>query len=134
AARFYYSSTSYDNNNIVNNAFSNVTGDGYTMYVYSTNPSYNNYWDYNNLHSGDDKVVETGSPAATYSSLSTWSAASGYDGHSISYDPGFISATDLRPDPNNPASWSLNGRALHIASNNVDKAGNPRITLRPDGV
>src|SRR5690606_23116249 len=35
AARFYYSSTTYSNNNIVNNIFSNATGDGYTMYVYN---------------------------------------------------------------------------------------------------
>jgi len=134
AARFYYNTTSTGNHNIVNNAFSNVTGDGYTMFVYNPTTSYNNYWDYNNLHSGNGKVVEVGTPAATHTSLSAWSAASGYDKHSISYDPGFRSSTDLRPDPNNPASWSLNGRALHIPDNNIDKAGNPRITLRPDGV
>lgn len=134
AARFYYSSTLYTNNNIVNNAFSNVTGDGYTMYVYNPTPTYNNYWDYNNIHSGTDKVVEVGTPAATYSSLPAWVAVSGYDKHSINYDPGFTSLTDLRPDVNNPASWSLNGRALHVPGNNLDKNGNMRITLRPDGV
>jgi len=134
AARFYFSSTTYKNNNIVNNAFANITGDGYTMYVYNPNASYNNYWDYNNIYAPDGKAVEVGTPANTYSTLTAWSSASGYDKHSINYDPGFTSLTDLRPDPNNPASWSLNGRALHIATNNKDHNGNGRVTLRADGV
>lgn len=134
AARFYYSSTSYKNNVAYNNAFSNVTGDGYTMYVYSTTASYNNTWDYNNLHNGKDQLVERGTPANTYKTLAAWQAASDQDDHSISYDPGFMSLTDLRPDPNNPASWSLNGRGLHLDDNVMDIANNPRAETRPDGV
>lgn len=134
AARFYYSSTSYKNNNIINNAFSNVTGDGYTMYVYSTSASYDNVWDYNNLHSGTDQLVERGSPSGTYKTLAAWRTASDMDKHSISYDPGFTSLTNLKPDVNNPASWSLNGRALHLPGNNKDYEGKIRVTTRPDGV
>lgn len=134
AARFYYSSTSYSNNNIVNNAFSNVTGDGYTMFVYNPNATYNNYWDYNNIHTGNNKAVEVGTPANTYATLTAWINAYGYDKHSINYDPGFMSTTDVRPDVNNPAAWSLNGRALHVTGNTMDHNGNPRVTTRTDGV
>lgn len=134
AARFYYSSTAYRNNNIINNAFSNVTGNGYTMYVYNANTSYNNNWDYNNIHSGNGKAVQVGTPANTYATLTAWVNAYGYDKHSISYDPGFISITNVRPDVNNPAAWSLNGRALHNSVGNTDHNGNNRVTLRADGV
>lgn len=134
AARFYYSTTSYRNNNIVNNVFSNVTGDGYTMYVYNPNTSYNNNWDFNNIHTGNGKVVQVGTPANTYATLTAWVNAYNYDKHSISYEPGFMSITDVRPDVNNPAAWSLNGRALHNPANNKDHNGNARVTLRADGV
>lgn len=134
AGRFYYSSTSYKNNNIINNVFYNVTGSGYPMYVYSTNASYNNYWDYNNIYSGTDKLVEVGSPSATYNSLAAWNTASGYDINSISYNPGFMGLLDVHPNPSNPASWSLNGRALHHPLNGLDKDNAPRPTVRQDGV
>lgn len=134
AGRFYYSSTSNNNNNIVNNAFSNVTGDGYTMYVYSGNTAYNNYWDYNNIHTGNNKLVQLGTPANTFTTLEAWNTASGYDMNSISYDPGFTSLTNVRPDATNPAAWSLNGRALHIPDNVVDFNNNNRPVNRADGV
>lgn len=133
AARFYYSSTAYTNNTIRNNVFSSVTSDGTTLYVYSFNPSYNNTWDYNNIHNGKTALVETGSPAATHNTLAAWVVASGQDANSISYDPGFLSTTNLRPDINNAASWSLNGRGVHITGNNRDMDNNPRIELLKDG-
>src|SRR5690606_15611254 len=79
ASRFYFNATTNQNNNIINNVFYNVTGAGYPMYVYSYNSTYNNYWDYNNLYGGSDNLVQVGTPAATYNSLATWNAASGYD-------------------------------------------------------
>jgi len=132
AARFYYSAAANSDNNIVNNVFSNVTGSGYTLYLYSV--AYNNYWDYNNIHNGTNKLVQLISPATTYSSMAAWRAAYDQDLHSISYDPGFVSTTDLHPDANNPASWSLNGRGLHIQTNNKDIANNTRVELRSQGV
>ena len=132
AARFYFTSTTYSDNNVVNNAFSNVTGDGYTLYLY--NGQYNNYWDYNNIHNGQNKLVETVSPAAQFDSLKKWSAVNNMDMHSISYDPGFISTTNLHVDAYSPACWSLNGRGLHIATNNRDKDNNVRVENRADGV
>lgn len=134
AATFYYSSSTYGNNNIVNNVFADETGSGYTMYVYNGNNSYNNYWDYNNISNPKGNVVQQASPSANYNSLQGWRAAYGMDEHSISYDPGFMSTTDLHPDPTKSASWSVNGRALHINGNTLDKEGNNRITARADGV
>lgn len=131
---FYYNSTAYKNNNIINNVFYNVTGAGYPMYVYSYSSTYNNYFDYNNIYGGTDKLVEAGTPAATYNSLAAWNTASGYDINSISYNPGFMGLMDLRPDPSNPASWSLNGRALHHPLNGLDKDNVARPTTRQDGV
>lgn len=132
AGRFYYSSTSYRYNKVFNNVFSNVTGANHTLYIYRVN--YNNEWDYNNIHSGNGKLVQRGSPSGTFNTLEQWQNAEDQDLHSISYDPGFVSTTDLHPDPNNPASWSLNGRALHINGNNADKANNTRVELRANGV
>lgn len=132
AGVFYYTSTTYSNNNIVNNAFSLTGGSGYSLYLY--NSDYNNYWDYNNIYSLDGNLVETVSPAGTFKDLDTWVTTSGVDENSISYKPGFTSMLDLRPNAQDPASWSLNGRGLHIATNNKDKAGNPRVELRASGV
>lgn len=134
AARFYFSSNSYRYNQVVNNAFSNETGSGYTLYLYNGNQAYNNTWDYNNIYNGTNKLVQTTSPSQTFSKLSTWQAAYDQDMNSISYDPGFTSTTDLRPDVNNPACWSLNGRAVHIAGNIVDAANNTRVDALIDGV
>lgn len=133
AARFYYSTTSYKNNKVFNNVFANVTGAGSAMYVYSYNSSNNNSWDYNNLHSPGSVLVEAGSPAASFPTLATWVTTSGQDANSISYNPGFTSLTNLKPDVNNPASWSLNGRGVHMAGNTIDMSGNARVAVLQDG-
>ncbi len=133
AARFYYSnSNSYRYNTIRNNVFA-TTGPGLGMYCYYVGR--NCTWDYNNIYtSNGTNLVQRGSPSGTYKDINAWRKASDQDLNSISYNPGFMSATNLRPDPTNPASWSLNGRALHIATNNKDKDGNTRVELREDGV
>ncbi|MEZ5017222.1 MAG: right-handed parallel beta-helix repeat-containing protein [Flavipsychrobacter sp.] len=122
AGYFYYSSSTYNNNNFYNNVFCN-TGGGPALLYY--NLASNNNMDYNNIYA-------TGSTFASYngstvSSFSAWKSASSSDKNSITYDPGFTSSTDLRPDATNPASWSLNGRALQIAGNNKDRLGSARI-------
>ena len=134
AARFYFTSTAYSHNDVLNNAFSNETGSGYTLYLYNGNQAYNNTWDYNNIYNGTNKLIQTVSPSQTYTTLASWQAAYDQDMNSISYDPGFTSTTDLRPNVNNPACWSLNGRAVHIQGNNLDYAKNNRIVNLADGV
>ncbi len=131
AGYFYYSSTTYTGNEIYNNVFAN-NGGGYAMYVY--NPTYNNIWDYNNLYTTGAKLIDRGTPAAEYANLSEWRAAGKQDLNSISYNPGFTSNTDLAPNPGSPASWSLNGRGIHIAGNGSDINGNVRVTAKADGV
>lgn len=128
AGYFYYSSSTYNNNNFYNNVFSN-TGGGPAILYY--NSASNNNMDYNNIYA-------TGSSFGTYngtavSSFSAWKSASNDDQHSITYDPGFTSTTNLHPDGNNNASWSLNGRALQIAGNNKDITGANRIDDVKDG-
>lgn len=130
AGRFYYSSSSYRYNIIRNNVLSNY-GNGIAMYVYRVN--YNNTWDYNNLYTNGTKLVETGSPSGSYNDLNSWRNAQSQDMNSISYNPGFKSNMNLLPDVNNSASWSLNGRGVHMVSNNIDFDGNSRITQLADG-
>lgn len=133
AARFYYSSSTYSYNIIRNNVFANTGTDGIPLYVYRT--GYNNSWDYNNIYNAGTDLVEEGSSSTTYTSLNSWRTGSGEDEHSISYDPGFISnTTNIEPDINNPASWSLNGRAVQTKLIAKDIQGNNRFTDRVDGV
>lgn len=133
AARFYFSSSTYNQNTIRNNVFSNTGTDGTAMYIYRL--GYDNSWDYNNIYSVNQDLVEEAGASTTYQSLSSWRVASGEDMHSISYDPGFMSNTsNLEPDVNNPATWSLNGRAEHQQRATTDILGNARKLTRASGV
>ncbi len=127
----YMSSSTYRDNTIRNNALSN-TGGGYAMEFYPGSSSYNNTSDYNNLYTTGNNFVEYNN--SNRKDLATYVAASGNDEHSISHDPGYTSEFDLTPDKNNAASWSLNGRAVHISGNDKDKDGNTRVEARADGV
>jgi hypothetical protein len=129
AGYIYSSSTTYKNNEIKNNVFVN-SGPGFALYV--QDPTINSS-DYNNLYTAGSILAERGDPATTFATLSAWRIASGQELNSIAHDPGYISATDLRPDPAKPASWSLNGRGMHITSNSLDMDKNPRITNISDG-
>ena len=88
--------------------------------------------DYNNIYTTSTSQFITGS--GTYATLQAYRTGTGLDRNSLSYDPGFMSNTDLHPDPNNPASWSLNGRGVHMPGNDIDKEGNPRVTTLAAGV
>ncbi|MCB9064987.1 MAG: right-handed parallel beta-helix repeat-containing protein [Chitinophagales bacterium] len=128
-AYLYYSSSSYNNNRFMNNVFAN-TGGGMAVYFY--NSASNNKFDYNNIYA-------TGSNLASYNnsakkSLAAFRTATGDNEHSLSYEPGFISATNLRPDKNDPSSWSLNGRAIQISGDVKDADGNARVDTRAAGV
>lgn len=132
AARFYYTnSTSYRNNTIRNNVFSNE-GPGVAAYIYYLRSD--NSYDYNNYYTQGNNLIERGSPGGNFKTLEAWRSATSEDMHSISYEPGFMNSTDLRPDPANSSSWSLNGRALHLTGNSVDINNNTRVENRADGV
>lgn len=135
ASYFYYSSSTYKDNTIRNNVFANTSNgtNGTSMYVYRT--GYGNSWDYNNLYSTGTDLVEEGSASTSYQDIRSWRAGSDEDLHSISYDPGFVSNTNnVQPDINNPASWSLNGRAVQTKVITTDIIGNNRFTDRANGV
>jgi hypothetical protein len=70
--------------------------------------------------------VNQASPAATYANIALWRAASTYDKHSVSYRPGYISNTNIQPNPADSASWSINGHGVHITGNATDINGNAR--------
>ncbi|RYD56623.1 MAG: T9SS type A sorting domain-containing protein [Sphingobacteriales bacterium] len=135
AGYFYFNDVAlYTNNEIRNNILSN-TGGGYAMYVYNPALADNNSIDYNNLYTTGAKLVDRGTPVTDYTDLTAWRAASQKDMNSISYDPGFTNNTsNLVPDPAKAASWSVNGRGVHLAINNKDINGNTRATTTATGV
>ncbi|MCD6062356.1 MAG: hypothetical protein K0R82_267, partial [Flavipsychrobacter sp.] len=128
AVYFYLSSAgSYLRNNLFANYSSAPGGIGAYMYVAAGSSS-----DYNNMWAASGSHISNNGAAAT---LQQWRTASSNDRNSLCYDPGIMnSASDAHPDPNNPASWSLNGRGEHIGWNNTDLEGNPRVTTLAAGV
>lgn len=131
AYRLYSYSSTYRGNTVRNNVFVN-TGGGLAMDFDPGSTGYDNTTDYNNLYTTGSTLVEY--DRKNQKTLSDYRSTSDLGEHSISYEPGFMSANNLHPDKNNPASWSLNGRAVHIQGNDMDADGNPRVESRPDGV
>ncbi len=130
----YFSYSGVSSNRIYNNVFANSSG-GRALYVNLAVAS--NVMDYNNIYTsqpGGALVQKAFAPTGTYNSLASWRTASGLDRNSLSYRPGFVNDTTLRPNPNDAASWSLNGRGIHISGNANDIDGNPRSTLPLHGV
>ncbi|MCZ2223231.1 MAG: gliding motility-associated C-terminal domain-containing protein [Chitinophagales bacterium] len=116
--------------NLKNNIISNKGG-GRAMFV--TNPAGINS-NYNMLYTSGPVLVQRGAPAATYTSLGAWNAASMQDRYSIGYEPSFISNSDLRPDLNDHNVWAMHGRGVQIDGNNIDHDGNTRPTTLIAGV
>ncbi|MBX2931404.1 MAG: gliding motility-associated C-terminal domain-containing protein [Chitinophagaceae bacterium] len=145
----------YYNNTV--NTYSPATTNGYGMYVlnstatgielknniiankgggralFVTNPAGISS-NYNMLYAAGTVLVQRGTPAATYANLGAWVTASQQDRYSISYEPAFISNTNLRPDLNDHNVWAMHGRGVQIADNNTDHDGNARPTTLIAGV
>jgi Nitrous oxidase accessory protein len=124
---YYSSSTTYSNSRVFNNIFLN-TGTGGYGFNYSSSGN-NNLSDYNTIFSANNNHFYGGTADT---SLHNWRATKGLEAHSIVYNPGL--QLDMRPDPGNPGVWAINGRAVHLAGNTIDKDGNPRVGKRADGV
>jgi parallel beta-helix repeat protein len=97
--------------------------------------------DYNNIYAPTTPLisVSTGLGAGTHNTINSWrvaTAAVGNDRNSLTYNPGFISpaTADVRPDPNNANSWSLQGRGVHIPGNSTDVNGTARSLVTSTGV
>ena len=130
AGYVYTMYSSYPGHMYRNNVYANLAG-GTALYLYDAMNNGITSHDYNNIWTSGSSFV-TG--YATYNTLQAYRTGSGFDRNSLSYDPGFMSNTDPHPDPNNPASWSLNGRGIHLPWNTLDKEGNPRVTTLAAGV
>jgi parallel beta-helix repeat protein len=118
AGYFHYNGMAFRFNEIKNNALAN-TGTGVAMYFY--NPTYftpNAESDYNNLYAAGSNLIQRGTPSSNYS-LVAWKAIANnnkLEAHSLSYRPGFTSNSNLFPNVADSASWSLNGRGMHLDS------------------
>ncbi|MBZ0099667.1 MAG: right-handed parallel beta-helix repeat-containing protein, partial [Taibaiella sp.] len=131
---FCYQTSGSEFATIRNNVFARAAGgSGYLMYGY--NPTYYSM-DYNNLWGGT--LLYWGYNGQNYTNIPSLRAGTNMNHNSLSYNPGFISTSssspDLRPDPANPNSWSLNGRGVQIANNDKDIIGNARALTTVQGV
>lgn len=130
SALILYNYSGYDQSvNVRNNALAHYGG-GNAVYVAST-PGSGVAMDYNNYYTTGTSLV---GGSVTADTLTRWRILSGRDLNSISYNPGFTSPLNLVPDVTNDASWSLNGRGVHITGNDKDVDGNTRVVNREDGV
>jgi len=103
------------NNRVINNILSNQAG-GYVL-IYGHEAVVRNYvneMDYNDLYTtGSNLVLYDGTVQIT--DLTSWTTQSGFDSHSISGDPLFISASDL-----------------HVQSTGLNEAGTPESSVTDD--
>lgn len=120
-----------------NNVFSATgTNNSNSLYYYmdmsSNTADYNNYY----VTSTSSSFVNYyyGISSSTFAQFrSSISAYGGAEKNSLAYNPGFTSASDLTPNPNDPNSWSLQGRGVHNTVCTTDINGNPRVTLLKNG-
>ena len=108
-----------DDNEIYNNIFANK-GNGYALGV-----SYSNFTsDYNNIYTTGTHIAEYN--YNDYNSLSDYQNASGEDGNSVSYNPLFISNSDLHT-----LAYNHNDEGTYVGVDN-DIDGESRSTTTPD--
>lgn len=132
-AGYIYNTSSTYSPKMMNNVFSRTGANGYLMYVYNSG---NMASDYNLYHTQGSSYFQRVSPSLNASTLTAWRTATGKDRNSIIYSPGFMDAAngDLRPDPANPVSWSVQGRGVHIPGDTLDIQGNDRAKTPVNGV
>ena len=114
------------NNMFSNNIISNLQG-GYCMFY---NPNAVAYGllaacDYNNMFTSGPTTARFGED--DYGSLSSWSNDTGFDVHSFSTLPGFVSNTDLHIN-----NSTLDGAALITTEVSIDIDEEPRSLTNPD--
>jgi hypothetical protein len=120
----YFQNSSLTNMKIYNNIFANIGTGGNA--IYWSNSASNVLSDYNNIFAINGKHFNGGGTVDT--SLDNWRKTKSAEYNSISYNPGLIGSGNMHPDPANPASWSLNGRGIHMVDNVFDKDGQYRET------
>ncbi|MBE0640398.1 MAG: hypothetical protein IH599_00070, partial [Bacteroidales bacterium] len=110
-----------DNIYIANNIL-NENGTGYALYI--NRPDYVDSSDFNVLKTNGLRLAYL--QGATYANLAAW-RTTGYDAHSITADPGFISNTDLHT-----VESSINGLAVPVPGVEYDIDGELRDITHPD--
>jgi hypothetical protein len=92
--------------------------------------------DYNLVWVPGTLTISCTTPSVTATSLQQWRSTTKRDMNSLVYDPGFMdpSNLDLRPNPANSNSWSVNGRGMHFAGDTLDINLNVRPKALKDGV
>jgi trimeric autotransporter adhesin len=112
----------------INNIFAH-NGGGRSIFMSNANFVYS---DYNMLYTSGT-VLGTFN-AAAINNLRRWIDTTGWDYHSITYKPAFISNTNLKPDVASPDVWAIHGRGNQLAGNNTDFNGNSRPVTVQTGV
>jgi parallel beta-helix repeat protein len=118
---FYHTGGAIDS--VYNNIFAN-TGNGPAIY---TNSSFLNHYDYNNYHTFGSVLGTFGSSTYNAPDLATWQLYTGFDDHSISYNPLFVSDTNLHV-----RASLINGQGSPLLSSVTDIDGEIRDVLTPD--
>lgn len=107
-----------------NNIFSNENGgDAMTL-----NNMANFNSNYNNFYNNSGNLIRITGTGTNYANLNVWRASTAKDLNSIQYRPGFTSVNNLAPNPADTASWSVNGRGIHL-----NATLNPAIIKDIDG-
>ena len=113
-------------NRIVNNIFKGNTG--YAMYFQNSGLAVNSIIesDYNNLFTSGSFIARDGSP--TYGTVDQWEGASGFEVHSVSYDPQYQSNTALYAS--GPGIASAGKNLLSVVDSDIDgvaRTGTPSL-------
>lgn len=127
ALRIQGSASASQGNSIVNNILS-VSGFGSALPLHTQVAGNADTINYNLIYKADTSsnvILYIGSNIA-FSAFKTGN----FNKNSLYYRPGFTSNTNLAPNLNDSAVWSLNGRALHspYVRTDVNNAGRPAST------
>ena len=124
----YIASSGLNNVRILNNV---IFGTGTYSYYWSAAPLGLAASDYNNIFSSGSTTPIYAVAART---LQTFRSTYLKDLNSVSYRPGYTSNTNLVPNVNDSAVWSINGRGTFVPEVGFDINNNSRPILPSSGV
>ena len=114
------------NNKLFNNILVNTAGgSGLNYYHNDLNFNLLSQCDYNDIYTSSGTLISYGQDSFT--SLLSWNTATGFDQHSLSVSPEFLTETDLHC--NSPL---LDGAGIFLSDVAYDMDDEPRSTINPD--